>query len=87
MTVVSCGVPLPGHDVRIVDATGRSMPERIEGRVEFRGPSVTWLPRRGPIMVTLGAPIPPRGSDWRDVVRLRDATRAEISRAAVTEPS
>ncbi|HEU4367514.1 MAG TPA: AMP-binding protein [Methylomirabilota bacterium] len=41
LAVVSCGVPLPGHDVRIVDAAGRPLPERVEGRVEFRGPSVT----------------------------------------------
>jgi 1-acyl-sn-glycerol-3-phosphate acyltransferase len=38
---VSCGVPLPGHEVRIVDATGAALPDRVEGRVEFRGPSVT----------------------------------------------
>ncbi len=38
---VSCGRPLPDHDVRIVDADGRRVPERIEGRIEFRGPSVT----------------------------------------------
>jgi len=41
LAVVSCGVPLPHHEVRIVDATGRAVPERVEGRVEFRGPSVT----------------------------------------------
>jgi 1-acyl-sn-glycerol-3-phosphate acyltransferase len=38
---VACGRPLVGHDVRIVDATGRPLPERLEGRIEFRGPSVT----------------------------------------------
>jgi len=38
---VSCGHPLPGHEVRIVDAEGRPVAERIEGRIEFRGPSVT----------------------------------------------
>ena len=38
---VSCGVPLPGHDVRVVNASGVEVPERTEGRVEFRGPSVT----------------------------------------------
>jgi fatty-acyl-CoA synthase len=38
---VSCGHPLPGHDVRIVDAAGNPLGERIEGRIEFRGPSVT----------------------------------------------
>ena len=39
--VVSCGRPLPGHEVRIVDAEGRPVAERVEGRIEFRGPSVT----------------------------------------------
>jgi 1-acyl-sn-glycerol-3-phosphate acyltransferase len=38
---VSCGRPLPGHDVRIVDALGSEVGERIEGRLEFRGPSAT----------------------------------------------
>jgi len=38
---VSCGPPLPEHEVRIVDARGRPVQERVEGRVEFRGPSVT----------------------------------------------
>jgi 1-acyl-sn-glycerol-3-phosphate acyltransferase len=41
LTFVSCGVPLPGHDVRIVDDAGLDLPERVEGRVVFRGPSVT----------------------------------------------
>jgi acyl carrier protein len=38
---VACGRPLPGHEVRIVDETGREVGERIEGRLEFRGPSAT----------------------------------------------
>lgn len=38
---VSCGRPLPGHDVRIVDAAGSPLGERREGRLEFRGPSAT----------------------------------------------
>jgi 1-acyl-sn-glycerol-3-phosphate acyltransferase len=38
---VACGRPLPAHEVRIVDAAGRSVSERVEGRIEFRGPSVT----------------------------------------------
>ena len=41
LRVVACGHPLPGHEVRIVDATGRELPERHEGRIEFRGPSAT----------------------------------------------
>jgi len=38
---VSCGMPLPGHQLRIVDNTGHELPERQEGRLEFRGPSST----------------------------------------------
>ncbi len=38
---VSCGLPLPGHEVRIADEQGRELPERVEGRLEFRGPSST----------------------------------------------
>ncbi len=38
---VSCGQPLDGHEVRIVDRSGVLLDERIEGRVQFRGPSMT----------------------------------------------
>ncbi len=38
---VSCGKPIPGHDVRIVNDTMQPVGERVEGRVQFRGPSVT----------------------------------------------
>jgi 1-acyl-sn-glycerol-3-phosphate acyltransferase len=38
---VSCGCPLPGHEVRIVDALGSELGDRVEGRLEFRGPSAT----------------------------------------------
>ena len=38
---VSCGRPLPGYQVRIVDAAGSEAPERVEGTVEFSGPSAT----------------------------------------------
>jgi len=37
----SCGTPLPGHEIRIVDARDRELPERTEGRLQFRGPSAT----------------------------------------------
>jgi 1-acyl-sn-glycerol-3-phosphate acyltransferase len=36
---VSCGRPLAGHEVRIVDPGGRELPERRQGRLQFRGPS------------------------------------------------
>jgi len=38
---VACGRPLAGHAVRVVDAGGRELGERQEGRIEFRGPSAT----------------------------------------------
>lgn len=38
---VSCGYPLPGHQIRIVDSAGYEVPERQEGRLEFSGPSAT----------------------------------------------
>jgi 1-acyl-sn-glycerol-3-phosphate acyltransferase len=38
---VACGRPLPGHEVRIVDDAGNEVGERVEGRLEFRGPSAT----------------------------------------------
>ncbi len=38
---VACGFPLPGHEIRIVDPTDREVPEREEGRLQFRGPSAT----------------------------------------------
>lgn len=38
---VSCGHPLPGHHIRIVDTAGRELPERHEGELQFRGPSTT----------------------------------------------
>jgi 1-acyl-sn-glycerol-3-phosphate acyltransferase len=38
---VGCGRPLPGHAIRIVDDAGCEVGERIEGRLEFKGPSAT----------------------------------------------
>ena len=38
---VGCGMPLPGHQVRIVGATGFELGDRQEGRLEFKGPSST----------------------------------------------
>jgi 1-acyl-sn-glycerol-3-phosphate acyltransferase len=41
LRVVANGLPLPGHEVRIVDALGAEVAERVQGQVEFRGPAAT----------------------------------------------
>ncbi|HKU70438.1 MAG TPA: AMP-binding protein [Burkholderiales bacterium] len=41
LSFVACGVPIPGHQVRVVDPSGRELPERSEGHIQFSGPSVT----------------------------------------------
>ncbi len=40
MAVVSCGRPVPGHEVQIVDDKGRPVKERTVGHVLVKGPSV-----------------------------------------------
>jgi len=37
----SSGVPLQGHQIRIVDRANHELPERQEGRLQFKGPSST----------------------------------------------
>jgi len=37
----ACGRALAGHEIRIVDDDDRELPERQEGRLQFRGPSCT----------------------------------------------
>ena len=39
--IVACGLPLPLHEIRVVDPAGREQPERLAGRLQFRGPSAT----------------------------------------------
>ena len=39
--LVACGQPLPHHEIRVVDEADRELPERQEGRLQFRGPSAT----------------------------------------------
>jgi len=41
LRIVSCGRALPGHRIRIVDERGREVDDRVEGRVQFSGPSAT----------------------------------------------
>lgn len=38
---VTCGQPLTGHQIRVVDPAGSELPECQEGRLQFRGPSAT----------------------------------------------
>ena len=45
---VSCGPPIPGFEVRIVDDRGTELRERTEGAIEFRGPSTTSGYHRNP---------------------------------------
>ncbi len=39
LSFVACGRPLPNHEIRVVDPVGHELPERQNGRVQFRGPS------------------------------------------------
>lgn len=41
LDLVSCGVPIPEFEARIVDQHGHELPDRAEGEVEFKGPGVT----------------------------------------------
>ncbi|MDO8718423.1 MAG: AMP-binding protein [Polaromonas sp.] len=41
LCLVSSGLPLPGHQIRITDSSGRELPERAQGHVQFCGPSAT----------------------------------------------
>jgi fatty-acyl-CoA synthase len=41
VSVVACGTPLPGHDLRILDESGHPLPERHIGEIVLSGPSVT----------------------------------------------
>jgi acyl carrier protein len=38
---VACGRPIPNHEVRIIDDTGFEVGDRVEGRLQFKGPSAT----------------------------------------------
>ncbi|MFC0282220.1 AMP-binding protein [Camelimonas abortus] len=45
---VSCGFPLPGHELRVADAAGRPVGAGAEGRILVRGPSVARHVLAGP---------------------------------------
>ncbi len=40
LEVVSCGRPLPGHELRVVGEGGQPLPERAVGEIALRGPSI-----------------------------------------------
>ena len=60
-----------------VDAKCAVIPVALRGTRDIL-PANTWLPRRGTITVTIGKPIVPAGSEWHEIVRLRDLTRNAI---------
>ena len=39
--VVGCGQVIEDHDLRVVDSAGLELPEKLEGLLQFRGPSAT----------------------------------------------
>jgi 1-acyl-sn-glycerol-3-phosphate acyltransferase len=41
LKIAACGRALPGYRVQVVDEAGNPLPDRREGRLEFRGPSAT----------------------------------------------
>lgn len=41
LAFVSCGAPLPQHELRIVDERDRALPEGQQGRIQFQGPCAT----------------------------------------------
>jgi len=49
-------------------------------------PADTWLFRRGPIDVIIGAPLVPAGQGWQEMVRLRDEARAIIAHGSSEPP-
>ena len=49
LSFVACGRALAGHAIRIVDASGNEVGERVEGLLEFTGPSATKGYFRNPV--------------------------------------
>ena len=61
-----------------VDAGCPVVPVAIRGARRIF-PAGTWLLRPGRIEVTFGPPLRPRGPEWSEIVRLRDAARSFIA--------
>jgi 1-acyl-sn-glycerol-3-phosphate acyltransferase len=60
-----------------VEAKCAVVPVALRGTRDIL-PENTWLPRPGTITVTIGEPIMPAGTEWGEMVRLRDLARAVI---------
>ena len=73
LAFVSCGRPLPNHQIRVVDAADRELPDRHEGRLQFQGPSATSGYYRNPTETARLF----RG-DWLDSGDLAYAANGEI---------
>lgn len=41
LSLAGCGLPLPGHQIRVVDGYDRELPDHQEGQIQFLGPSAT----------------------------------------------
>jgi 1-acyl-sn-glycerol-3-phosphate acyltransferase len=68
-----------------VDAKCPVVPVALRGTRDIL-PADSRLPRVGAITVTIGEPIMPVGTEWREIVRLRDLTRAAIVRGSGEAP-
>ncbi|MDE2484865.1 MAG: AMP-binding protein [candidate division NC10 bacterium] len=75
----------PGAFKAAAEAGCPVIPIGLRGTRTFL-PDGTWLPTRGPITLSIGAPILPQGSGWQDILKLRDLVRTEIARLAGEEP-
>ena len=73
LRVVACGLPMPEHDTRIVDDSGHEVADRVEGRLQFQGPSATQGYYRNP-----DATRDLLRGDWRDSGDLAYAVGGEI---------
>ena len=62
-----------------VDARCPVIPLAIRGTREIL-PAYEWLLWPGPITISIGTPIRPEDGGWKEMVRLRDAARADIAR-------
>ena len=62
-----------------VDVRCPVIPVAIRGTREIL-PAYEWLLWPGPITISIGTPIRPEDGGWKEMVRLRDAARADIAR-------